>query len=497
MKLFGKKEQKQVTDFEKYFKSEIGTTSSQFNPPKFNRLVAVNAYEGYWSSAIDYNVNAAASGMIRLHAKVSNNGQKCIFDTTRHKDMHQRDFLDCKLEDKPSQNAQYKIMDSRENFEIVQGHPINDLFLRANPFQSTYEFFTSIYLNLEITGDAFIHVVSFPDGKPASLLTLQSQYMNVIPAEKGTGKLIDRYEYRKDSEIIRYEVDEIIHIKYENPKSVWYGMGKIEKGWNTYLLNKFSHEYQIGLYANHAVPTHLIINKSGNSISKKRFFNKMSNLFRGAQNAGGSMVVDGDIEIKSVAFAPKDLSDVQLNVQEIASISGCPINKLIGNDAIKANSEEQNTSWLRNTVSKMMKIVASALSEGLLPRYGIEDGTAFLEYDTPVPADKEELRKQHDSYLQNGTLTNNEVRIEIGREALSEELDKTYFKGKDFGSPEVQPFVEEVVEEEDDLKSMLVDIVKDMDMIKNQKAQVPVVPVAPNINITVNEVPEEIVQEEE
>ena len=170
MKLFkkrGKKEEKMVTDFDKYINSEIGTITTDFILPKFNRQVAVNAYEGYWAAAIDYNVNAAASGIIRLFAKVSNNGQKCLFDTTKHKSIYQRDYIEGKTVDKPSQNAQYKIMDSREDFEIVQGHPITDLFTRANPYQSTYQFFYQVYLNLEICGDAFIHVVSYPDGTPA------------------------------------------------------------------------------------------------------------------------------------------------------------------------------------------------------------------------------------------------------------------------------------------------------------------------------------------
>ena len=179
----GKKEktgQKMVTDFDKYINSEIGTITSSFVMPRFNRKVAVNAYEGYWASAIDYNVNAAASGIIRLHAKVSSNGQKCLFNTTRHPDIYQKDYLTCKLMDKPSQGAQYKIMDSLEDFEIVQGHPITELFTSVNPYQSTYEFFSEIYLNLEITGDAFIHVVSYPAGKPAALTVLQSKAFHVV-----------------------------------------------------------------------------------------------------------------------------------------------------------------------------------------------------------------------------------------------------------------------------------------------------------------------------
>ena len=52
---------KQVTDDSKYINSEISTMPNIFQQPRFNRQVAVSAYTGYWSAAIDYNSNAAAS----------------------------------------------------------------------------------------------------------------------------------------------------------------------------------------------------------------------------------------------------------------------------------------------------------------------------------------------------------------------------------------------------------------------------------------------------
>ena len=239
-----KSTEKMVTDLDKFVDAEIGMRSSTFVAPKFNRKLAVRAYEGMWSSALDYNVNAASSGILRLYAKTSNNGQKCLFNTQKHKNLYQRDFIDSKLLDKPSNNAQYKIMDSREDFETVQGHPINDLLRKPNPFQSNYEFFVKIFLNLELTGDAFIHVVSYPDGRPAAMAVLQSQHVDIHPAKKGTGKLVERYEYKKNvNQPVSFPEDEIIHIKYENPDSILYGMGKIEKGWNSYLLNKYSHQF--------------------------------------------------------------------------------------------------------------------------------------------------------------------------------------------------------------------------------------------------------------
>jgi HK97 family phage portal protein len=484
---FFKKEQ---TDNTKYINSEIGTITNTHNLPRFNRQIAVNAYTGFWASAIDYNANAAASGIIRLYAKVSKNGQKCIFPTTKN-NRRQRDFMNGKLIEQPDMLVSHKTMDSIENFEVVQGHNIIDLFMRANPLQSSFQLFYEIFLSLEITGDAFIHVVSNTDGTPQQLYVLQAQYMRIQPAPQGSGRFIDKYVYKENQGgPVDYSPDEIIHVKYPNPNSIWYGMGKIEKGWQSYLLNKFSHEYQIALYANNAVPDYLLVNKSGNSISKKRFFKKMTNLTRGASNRGKVMAIDGDVDIKTVAFKPKDLSDVTLNIQEIASISGCPINKLIGNDNVKANSEEQNTSWLRNTILPMMKLVASTLGENLLPRYGIEDTDAFLLYDNPVPADTETQRKIHETYKNTGVMTANEIRAELGLEI--------HENGDELGSKDPEP----IIPPQDDDKGLskaistkidsLVQEVVRIQQIETQEVKQPTpAPIVINIGETEQEIEDE------
>jgi len=422
--------QKMVTNSDKIINSEIGTISQPYIMPRFNRNLACEAYEGYWSAALDYNANAAANGIIRLYSKTSSNGKKCLFNTKKHKDIYQNKFINGQLEDKPSAEVMYKNMDSQEDFEIVQGHPVTKLFRRANPTQSTFQLFFDIFINLEIYGDAFIHVVSFSDGTPSQLYVLSSKDIDIVPGRPNSGKLVEGYRYKNtDGNPQYYPEDEIIHIKYYNPKSIFWGMGKIEKGWQSYILNKCSHEYQTALYANNAVPSYLLINKSGNSVSKKRFMKKMRSFNKGAANAGNVMGVDGDIDVKTVAFAPKDLSDVTLTVQEIASVSGCPLTVLVGNDQTKSNTKDGNISWKRYVVLPMMNLVASSLSEGLLWRYGIDDGDAYLSFDNPVPEDREQKLKENDTYLQNGTLTINEVRSSLGRDLGDDTLDKHYYKG--------------------------------------------------------------------
>ena len=500
---------KEITDDSKYVEANVSTIKGQFIMPRFNRHVAVRSYTGYFAAAIDYNSNAAASGVLRLFSKTSRNGQKCLYNTYKYKDPYLNDFFTGKLEDKVSSDIQSKIMDSVEDFEIVQGHPITELFRKANSTQSMYQLFFEIYLNLEITGDSFVHVVSFPDGTPSQLYVLQSQHIDIIPGSKNSGKLIERYDYKRNSgHTVKFTPDEIIHIKYPNPEDFWYGKGKVEKGWQSFLLNKFSHDYQIALYANNGVPDYLLINKSGDKISKKRFEKNMKNITRGAANRGKVLAVNGDVEIKTVAFQPKDLSDVKFNITEIASITGVPVDLLLGASPTASNSKQDHITWLRWTVHPMQKLVASALTEGLLYRYNIKDGDAFLMYDNPVPQDIEAKRKSDETYAKIGVLTSNEIRVSMGKNKLGETLDEVYFNGNKLGennstnnqsNNDDSKFVKDKTMDKE-FKFKLDSIVKDIDINKellklsinkNNKEQQPV-----NVNIYNTEEEEEEIEEE-
>ena len=428
--------EKQETSLNKVINSEVSRVSSSFITPKFNRRLALKYYEGYWAAAINYTANASSNGVLRLYAKTKKNGRKCRYTTIKNKNDYQNKYIEGRLEDRPNHTVLSKIMDSVENFEIVQGHPITQLFRRANIYQTSKQLFYEIFLSLEIFGDVFVYVVSYTDGTPAQLYVLQSQYVEVVPAKPGTGKLVKEYLYETmNGNTVSFSEDTIIHIKYPNPDSLFYGKGKIELGFDSALLNRYSHDYQQALYRNNAVPDFFITNKdkSADKNATKNFFEKMKLLNRGAKNRGNVLAVDADIEIKTVAFKPRDLGDINYNIQEIAAISGCPINKLIGNDNIKANSEEQNISWLRHTILPMMQLVASGLGENLLKRYNIEDGDAFLEFDNVIPQDQKQKRQEHETYSKIGVLTSNEIRIRLGEKPLGPELDEVYFNGNKLG----------------------------------------------------------------
>ena len=216
----------------------------------------------------------------------------------------------------------------------------------------------------------------------------------------------------------------------------------------------------------------------------------MKLLNRGAKNRGNVLAVDADIEIKTVAFKPRDLGDINYNIQEIAAISGCPINKLIGNDNIKANSEEQNVAWLRGTITPIQNLIASTLSENLLYRYDISDGDAFLAFDSVIPEDLEQKRKLHETYKTIGVMTTNEIRSDLGLDPIE--------NGDELESPTPPT---PTSDDSNDDKTLDSELKQKLDIIiQDLNKQVKVAPIAstpPPFVININgEIEEEEIEEE-
>jgi len=510
--LFNKQDNMQVDTGPNTKPEGLAHVTGTYVAPRFNRKFAVRNYteSGYWGAAIDINSVACANGILRLHAKPKSNSrigtkEECLYPTIKHNDIYQRRYIKGQLSDKPSQDILYKQMSSPDGFEVVLEHPVTDLFIAPNPMQSTYQFLLDAFQMIFITGDIFIHVVDAANGMPEQMYVLQSQNIKIITSKRGDGTLIDKYEYMgKNGTIINYKPEEIMHIRYPNPDDFWYGIGLIQKGFESFLLNKYSHQHQTATYANNGVPNHYITNKSGASVEKKSWFKKFRSRNRGPKRAGGVDILDGDFDIKTVTFSPKDLGDIKFNVQEISAVSKVPLNMLIGGDAIKANSPAQNINWLRNQVHPMMRLVASGLSQQLLNRYGIEQADAFLSFDNPVPEDRKEIREEHDAYLKNGSITNNEVRIDLGKEVGPEELDKYYYNGVELGTTKTtttetitnDSIPEKNINVENDVLDKMTKQIDDIinDIVENEEKDNSTSPITINFKSDVN-VTEEIVDD--
>lgn len=389
-----------------------GSGTNGTKRPEFHLKKAIDRFNGWVFVATNINAQACASVPLRLYSRASN-GSKVKRFSGRKVSRATKRFI----REAASSVVRQKAAEFGDDYEeVASEHPMLTMLRDANPWQNGFELSVLKWTFLQLTGNAYHHpVISQATGVPEELWILPSQWVDVIPGKPGSGELIVGYQYGSSAENKqRFAVDEVGHLKLPNPKSPYYGLGRVEAGWQIVEANRASHEMDEATYANHARPDYAVIVKNATSQeSLDRLDVELRRQFQGPRNAGRFAKFGGDVQITPLAWPPKDLGERTGILEEVAAVFGVPITKLRAADPTYANADVGNTAWLRDTIATMLLYDEQFLNAWLLPLYGIE-GDAFLAYDNPVPEDKTYDRDTRARYVEVGLVSRNEARSEIG-----------------------------------------------------------------------------------
>jgi HK97 family phage portal protein len=126
----------------------------------------------------------------------------------------------------------------------VEDEPLQDpddpyvqLMARPNAIQTGFQFRELMTYYLELTGNAYITLENRDEeGRPRELYLPNPARMRVKPGPEGVQGYV--YDWGASagnmrgsrSQMIPYEPDEVIHLKYANPMDPWYGLGIVEAG---------------------------------------------------------------------------------------------------------------------------------------------------------------------------------------------------------------------------------------------------------------------------
>jgi len=453
---------------EPYFRTSVGYLSNygrnNAKLPPYNYKLGVKKFRSWVYACASVNAKRAASVPIRLYAKKPNSGQKMLWKNRElHKD--QRHFLCGKKETTPSMHVLRKSNYMSDDYVEITEHPILDLLNKVNPFMNGWEFAYSKFIDLELLGNSYYHIITDTTGTPTELWTLPAKDMTIEPSKTN---FIEAYYYgQKNDEQLKLDINEVIQNKYPNPDNLWYGLGKVEAGWLVVNVNESQHNYRNHMFTNMARPDYAVIMKDlqNNQASQQRYDTMIQNLLQGSRNSGKFVTLPGNIDLKPLQFAPKDLGqDDDAIITEICSVFGTPVSKIKLNDANYSNASEGNVSWLRDTIVPMLQIDEQTINQELLPMFGVGED-AFLAYDDIVPEDQEFILKRNTQYVMNGIITANEVRISEGLET-EEGGDELRFRGQSVNAPE-QP-EEAPVEETEEI--VVVEPIKNTDLVEQTEA---------------------------
>jgi HK97 family phage portal protein len=305
---------------------------------------------------------------------------------------------------------------------------VTALLKNPNEYTRFADFKSTISFDLLLTGNAFILKDQMnAKGQPLTLNRLYPQYMTI---KTNVMARIEYYQYRLPGlEPQRYEVDEVIHIKF-NPDSQneYWGLGPMGANEDLYSYSIDLSSHRKNFIRNGAVPSGILTTDQAPSDDVLKQLRKYWDKgFSGSKNAGKTPILIAGTKYQQVGLSSDQLQyleDKKFNLTEIFMMFGVPpIFTGFDPEKIKYdNALEQRKIFMEGTIQPLLDLFDEAITEELVVNYLPE--AQFKHKDVTGIKSPDVIHQS----VQRGIISPNEAREELGfaRKELKPELDMHY-----------------------------------------------------------------------
>ncbi|MBU8870668.1 MAG: phage portal protein [Gemmatimonadales bacterium] len=371
-------------------------TQFQAGRPTYQRANSrqlIEKYTGYVYACARINAASCAEVPLKLYATKTSTRQKARFRT---KDVHPN-----RLAYMAKSQTLHKYVSAAVEIEEVIEHPLLDLLRNVNEFMGEFDLMEGLFLYQELVGNHYLQIINDGLGTPVEIWPRMPQYMTIVPDKK---KFIKHYEFTVNG-AEKYIIDpaDIIHFKYLDPTSQFYGMGPLQAAAVAADLNMGMNLHEKNIFENGGVPDFVITYPPEAGKPKPGEQSRIEKLwarkFRRARQRGQPGFLYGGADLKQIAMSPKDMAYLQgrkATLQEIAAIFGVPLSKLTVENVNRANAEAGEYAYAKSTILPRLRKAESKFNENLTPRF---DPNLFLAFDNPVPDNVELMLKERETNL--------------------------------------------------------------------------------------------------
>lgn len=274
-----------------------------------------------------------------------------------------------------------------------------------NPFQDISSFRRALILDFIIDGNIFIYW----DG--AALYHLPATKMKVV-ADKDT--FVSHYEF--DGGAIKYQPEEIIHIKDNNYQTIYRGSSRLKPALRTMQSLLDMRAFQDNFFRNGAVPgLTLTTDERLNERHKEKLLQEWQARYRPTSGGRRPVILDGGLKVDAISQVNFKELDFQNSISEqekivLKALGVPPILLDSGNNAnIRPN---HRVYYLETIIPIVQKITA-----GYKRTFGFD----VYEDTTYIDALRPELRDEamyYQSLVNSGIISANEARDKLGYPSL-------------------------------------------------------------------------------
>lgn len=320
----------------------------------------------------------------------------------------------------------------------VADHPYYQVYARPNPWQGKFEFNEQVSQSLDVTGNAFIAIEG--SGKNIELYLLPTKYVAIIPDPK---KKVKEYRFYINGQYIKYNPEEIIHIKYSAIDDYLYGAPPLAAANDILTFESYRIQFANTYFKNSAVPVGLLETEQvlGDTLLKK-LRGEWTAIHGGIVNSSKIAILQGGLTYKPITPPLKelDLSNLKRlsndDIKLIFKINDAVLGSLEGTGG--KEGKDALTAFWRSSMIPHIQRIESALNRGLRDLL-FKGGKQLFRYDlTKVAAlsdSKESTAKYLSTLLASSVITPNEARSIIGLPPSTDaNADKLYISNSQFGN---------------------------------------------------------------
>jgi len=239
----------------------------------------------------------------------------------------------------------------------------------------------------------------------------------VVPHPK---RFIEGYVVRHEGAEVRLDAREVVHLKYPNPRSPYYGRGPLQAA----AASVDTHEklkraewsaFDHGLLTDLALETDQRLSEA----VVERLREQVRRKYAGPENAGRPLILEAGLKANRIALTPREMNFLQsarLTRDEILAIFGVPAAIAgLSEDVNRAVAEAMDVIFARYCIEPKLRLIEAQLNQDLVRRF---DARLFCRFRSPVPADRAQERADMEANLRLGVTTVNEERRRRGLHAV-------------------------------------------------------------------------------
>jgi len=272
---------------------------------------------------------------------------------------------------------------TRKDSQVLESHPLIDLFETPNPLMSGSQLIEATLIYLGLTGEAFYILDRRSELEiPREMWVVHPDRFKEVVDEKSG--LISGWIYSKGTRQIPLQPHEVVFFRYFNPYNDYRGLAPLQAARAGIEQDFWAGQYNTAFFKNSAQPGG-VLETSGNLTDEEyqRLLAQWQDRHGGAPKAHAIALLEGGVTYKQTGLSQKDMDFLEQrkwNREEIMAAFKVPKPELGLYDEVNyATAKTQRKLFWENTLLPKMALFEFVLWSQLLRR--IEGGRNWAEFD--------------------------------------------------------------------------------------------------------------------